>query len=112
MRESLKYKFHNYEFVLDKSIDNDIVRCIDTVLSSLGTNVRNVLKFYLSKRGIEFEDIPDRPEEFSSFLREIYGEAAIIIEKMIVVRLAREFEIEPESEGLADVIHEIKTRLG
>ena len=96
--------------VLPKAFEKFILSCVDEVLSSLGPNVKRVIIFYLLHSNMRFEEVPQRPEDFSKFLHTIYGDAATVLEKMIVASMKRKSKIKIESEGFVNAVKEIKMK--
>lgn len=54
---------------MTKPFDDELLTCIDSVLSSSGPNIKTVIVSYLERKGIKFEEIP-RPV-FRIFKRDL-----------------------------------------
>jgi hypothetical protein len=59
---------------------------------------------------MRFEDIPRRPDDFSKFLHTIYGDAATVLERMMVACMKRKGKIKIENEDFVDAVEEIKMK--
>jgi hypothetical protein len=57
---------------------------IEDVLKVLGIDNVSILYSQLQRLGISPDEIIDRPSEFSSALRTIFGQGAAILEKQII----------------------------
>lgn len=72
----------------DSKFDDILLKAIDSALSSLGENVRNMLYIQLSQKFlIPKHDIPNRIEDFSEILEKIFGVGARKLEILIMAKL-------------------------
>ena len=67
---------------------------IDEALSSLGQNVKVSIYFHLeNKFSVPKEDIPDRIEDFSNALEQIFGQASKQLEILIIKHLHQKINL-------------------
>jgi len=67
---------------------------IDEALSSLGQNVKVSVYFHLeSKFSVPRQDIPDRIEDFSNALEQIFGQASRQLEILIIKHLHQKINL-------------------
>ncbi len=67
---------------------------IDEALSSLGQNVKVSIYFHLeNKFSVPKEDIPDRVEDFSNALEQIFGQASKQLEILIIKHLHQKINL-------------------
>ena len=72
----------------DSKFDDILLKAIDSALSSLGENVRNMLYILLAQKFlIPKHDIPNRIEDFSEILEKIFGVGARKLEILIMAKL-------------------------
>ncbi len=76
----------------------------------MGLNIKSVIIFYLERKGVKFMEIPNDPKRFSDFLREIYGGAASVIERMIVKCLASKKGLVVSYTDFCSSLYEIKMK--
>jgi len=64
------------------------MEAVDEGLTSLGESCRHMVFFYLENTySIKRQDIPKKPKAFAEGLEKIFGEGALVIEKIIVKTL-------------------------
>jgi len=67
---------------------------IDEALSSLGQNVKVSIYFHLeNKFSVPKQDIPDRVEDFSNALEQIFGQASKQLEILIIKHLHQKINL-------------------
>ena len=67
---------------------------IDEALSSLGQNVKVSVYFHLeNKFSLRREDIPDRIEDFSNSLEQIFGQASRQLEILVIKHLHQKINL-------------------
>jgi len=70
-----------------------ILACIDEGMSLLGESGMKAVYWQMEKNfGLKHEEIPIRPEDFTSTLDMLFGSGAAVIRKMIVSEIAKRFE--------------------
>lgn len=82
------------------SVQNVIIECVDECLKELGESVRKVIYFHLERSfGINRNEIPVQPEAFCQAMRSIFGQGAIVIERLIMRKIRERFKLysNPES---------------
>ena len=71
-----------------------LIDSIDEALSSLGQNVKVSIYFHLeNKFSVPKEDIPDRIEDFSNALEQIFGQASKQLEILIIKHLHQKINL-------------------
>lgn len=83
---------------------------VEETLSEYGGEpVKKMVLFYLeNNHGVKAEEILDKPEQFISALKEIYGPFESIIEKEICDKIANEYGIKFKGQGLVELAKELK----
>ena len=61
---------------------------LEDVLKVLGVDNMAVLYVHLEKLGVKRNEVADKPVEFSTALRTIFGQAASILERQIISTIA------------------------
>jgi len=116
---------HNIDVLLAStmhplSVQSELKRslreAVDGGLMVLGEAVRQVIYYHIEEsHQVEPEQIPDRIEPFHEALRNMFGEGANHIEKLIIKHLystlALKFE-EHEDWTLVDYVREAKIQIG
>ncbi len=96
---------------VDNAPQELIVSCIDKGLSVLGESGRRALYFHIeSKFGVTKDDIPEKPQEFVSALRTLFGEGATILE-VAIAREIRSNIFRLSDRGLIEVAEEAVNQL-
>ena len=68
-----------------KEFNQILVESIDEAFLTLGENAKSLMYFYLdTKFAISKQDIPKRVDDFSNALEQIFGQAALQIEILIM----------------------------
>jgi len=71
-----------------KDFDKFFIEAVDEGLNSLGESGRQMIFFHLENSySSKKHDIPRKPEAFAAALEEIFGEGALILEKLIAKSL-------------------------
>lgn len=82
---------------------------IEEVLGILGVENLSVLYYHLEKLGVKRSEIPNKPAEFSSALRTIFGQAGTILESQIISNIiARLGEDHDRKITLAEALGSLK----
>jgi len=96
-----------------------LLEAIDETLSSLGDSSKRAIYFYLERNfSIEKQDIPNKIEEFTNAIENIFGNGAKILEIQIMKRLyknvGRNFKYSPEKSDLffADYTKVVRIHVG
>jgi len=82
-----------------------LLEAVDAALSPLGDSSKQAIYFYLEKNfAVKKQDIPNKIEEFTSAIEEIFGLGAKILEieimKHLFVKVGSAFEYFPEKDDL------------
>ena len=90
---------------------NDHLSVIEDVLKILGVENASVLYYHLELLGVKKHEIPDKPAEFSSALRIIFGQAASILERQIISEVsARNGTSYGQKITLAEALRSLKSK--
>jgi hypothetical protein len=94
-----------------------LVEAIDETLSSLGDSPKKAIFFYLENTfGIKSQEIKDKIEAFDDALKNIFGEGADFLEKIIVKKLCEKTgstleETPPEEVGFVVTVAAVKRQM-
>lgn len=82
-----------------------LLEAVDAALSPLGDSSKQAIYFYLEKNfTVKKQDIPNKIEEFTNAIEEIFGYGAKILEveimKHLYVKIGSTFEYFPEKDDL------------
>ncbi len=96
-----------------------LLEAIDETLSSLGDSSKRAIYFYLERNfSIDKQDIPNKIEEFTNAIENIFGNGAKILEIQIMEHLYKNtgstFEYSPEKSDLffADYTKAVRIHVG
>jgi hypothetical protein len=79
---------------MQSRVDTTVLDCFDAGLESIGNAPRKMVYWYLlEKFRLPKENIPDNPEGFLAALRQLFGQGAGVLERMIVRELKQKFKI-------------------
>ncbi|MGD0645167.1 MAG: hypothetical protein ABSA75_09705 [Candidatus Bathyarchaeia archaeon] len=71
-----------------KTFEESLLEAIDEGLTSLGESAKTAIYFHLEKKyGVKKIEIPNRLEDFSDFLEQIFGSGARNLEILIMAKL-------------------------
>jgi len=88
---------------------------VDEGLTVLGESLKAAIYFHVGERGsVRREEIPERLQEFTRSLREIFGAGGAVIERLIAKQLYRKLELkfqERHGYGLVEYVEDAKARL-
>lgn len=73
------------------------------------TLAKSLLWHMENRKKMNLEDIADKPDEFVSFLKEVYGPFEPFIEEHIIQSIAREYGV-PEQKGLVAMIKSLNEK--
>ena len=83
-----------------KDFDKFFIEAVDEGLNSLGEGGRQMIFFHLENSySIKKHDIPKKPETFAAALEEIFGEGALILEKLIAKSLYSKLGLDYEERS-------------
>ena len=93
--------------------DERILTCLDRALDILGSSVKRVTYFYLSKEeGLVPTDLIKNPRRFVNALYNFFGDGAGVIETWILRELRKEADLLiRESANLPDAVKHTKAKL-
>jgi hypothetical protein len=82
-----------------------LLKAVDAALSPLGDSSKHAVYFYLEKNfTVKRQDIPNKIEEFTTAIEEIFGYGAKILEteimKQLYLKVGSDFEYYPEKDDL------------
>jgi len=82
-----------------------VLKTVDEVLSSLGNNCKTAIYHYIETEcAIPMAEIPNRAQEFSNALQNLFGTGAVLIEIEIMKRLSNrvpDFKFSPGKSSLS-----------
>lgn len=83
----------------------------ETLATYFGKEATETIYIYLEGNGLKKKDIPNKVKIFSKSLREVFGDEALQIEKLITKKLCLRFNLKPKKEnlGLVEVAIAIKS---
>lgn len=83
-----------------KDFDKFFIEAVDEGLKSLGESGRQMIFFHLENSySIKKQDIPKKPEVFAAALEKIFGEGALILEKLIAESLYSKLGLDYEERS-------------
>ncbi len=85
----------------DKHLGEVIIEAIKSYGDE--TLARSLIWHMENRKKMSVEDIADRPDDFVSFLKEVYGPFEPFIEEHIIQSIAKEYGV-PEQKGLVAMI--------
>ncbi len=85
----------------DKHLGEVIIEAIKSYGDE--TLAKSLLWHMENRKKMSVEDIADRPDDFVSFLKEVYGPFEPFIEEHIIESIAKEYGV-PEQKGLVAMI--------
>lgn len=71
---------------VNKNFDNILLKVIDDSLAEMGRSMGQVIYYHLEKDFIQKKEIPKKTEQFSLCLKQIFGEEAEYIIRMVIVK--------------------------
>ncbi len=72
-----------------------ILACVKRAIDAYGGGVLNVVLWDLNRRvGLSSEDVASNPEEFVNSIREVFGNAALVVEERITSQMCQHFHFD------------------
>ena len=92
-------------------INREIYSCIERSLNSLGETVKYAILWHVERTcNVSKENFIEKPDRFTAALKKIFGEAAEILEKMIVDEIKKSFGVREDVYDLVTVIDIVKKK--
>jgi hypothetical protein len=91
-----------------KKFENVLIETIDETFSTLGENVKNSIYFHLKQKFmISRQDIPDKIDDFSDALEQIFGLGAKSLQILIMAKLQKKIGSHYKWEGPAWLVPDL-----
>lgn len=97
-----------------KSFESTLLELVHEELMVLGESPRAAIYFRMERDySLKKDEIPQRLADFSAAIRKIFGQAAPVIERLILRALCKEFNVNYESvkhNEFQSVVEEVRKR--
>jgi hypothetical protein len=97
--------------MIHQEFNEALLDAVDFALDSLGKSSKQALYFHLKECNVERADIPDKINEFDSFLKLIFKDGASFLERLILRKLCDELKIAYEDvhdSGFVETVSRIR----
>jgi len=91
-----------------QEFDNALIKAVDFAFQSLGNSSQHAFYYHLEKAAhIKKTEIPERIREFKSFMRHVFNDGAIFIERLILKELVKSLGVSINEEEFNDFLEAV-----